>query len=197
MKADPSETFIAVESISSTLARFAAKMACAALESAGRPVNLVEMPDLPGETPLRDRTAGMIGQVIRPILNRRAVVLTPGPGTLLALRRATGRFTIDDDRIADRWATDVGEPNLTILIDIDPVEMDMADTAALAFFDKARAELLSAAGHHRDTWVALSGAGRRGPLADEVGRAVIRLLHSQTVRWPLEHGWRHIRAAGV
>lgn len=197
MKADPAETFIAVESVSATLAKFAARCACAALESAGRQVDLVVMPEMTEGTPLRGRTAGMISRVIRPLLNRRAVVLTPGPATLLALRRASGQFTDDDQHIAERWDNDIGEPNLTLLIDIDPAAMDLHDPQVLKFFGAARDDLIGMAGRHRESWVALPGHARRGALADDVARQVIQLLQGQTLRWPLVHGWRPIHSGGA
>ena len=134
-----------------------------------------------------------VGEVIRPALERGAVVITDRyVDSSLAYQGAGRSLEPTEVRRLSQWATDGLVPDLTVLLDIDPViglqratgPGDRLEAEELAFHQRVRQAFLDLARQGRDRYLVIdvTSAG-----ADEVhGRLVDRVL-SRLLDLPSSH----------
>lgn len=134
-----------------------------------------------------------VGEVIRPALERGAVVITDRyVDSSLAYQGAGRALEPAEVRRLSQWATDGLVPDLTVLLDIDPViglqratgPGDRLEAEELAFHQRVRQAFLDLARQGRDRYLVIDVTSAR---ADEVhGRLLDRVL-SRLLDLPSSH----------
>ena len=123
-------------------------------------------------------------EVVRPALARGAVVVCDRYVDSMVAYQGAGRVLdpAEVERIA-RWATDDLRPDLTVLLDLAPVEglgglsePDRLESAGLDLHDRARAFFLALAERDPDRHLVLPARRSREELATAIGDRVERLL---------------------
>ena len=110
-----------------------------------------------------------VAEVIRPALQRGAVVITDRFVDSSLAYQGAGRDLDDQEvRRLSRWATDGLLPDLTVLLDLDPVSGlqratgpgDRFESERLEFHTKVRAAFLELARHGRNRYLVVDVSGR-------------------------------------
>jgi dTMP kinase len=153
-------------------------------------------------TDMRPRTEAMlyaadraqhVGEVIRPALERGAVVITDRyVDSSLAYQGAGRELDAAEVRHLSQWATDALSPDLTVLLDIDPEiglrratgPGDRLEDEALAFHQRVREAFLAIARHGRDRYLVID-VGRTD--ADEVHARLLDRVLTRLLDLPSSH----------
>jgi dTMP kinase len=144
-----------------------------------------------------------VGEVIRPALERGAVVITDRYVDSSLAYQGGGR-TLDQAEVRrlSRWATDGLAPDLTVLLDIDPEiglrrstgPGDRLESEALAFHQRVRAAFLDIARHGRDRYLVIDVTNAP---ADEVQGVLLDRVLSRLLDLPSTHSALTIPLARV
>lgn len=145
-----------------------------------------------------------VDTVVRPALDAGEVVLSDRyVDSSLAYQGAGRALPTDEVRRLSRWATDGLEPDLTVLLDIDPTlglvraggrsTADRLEGESVEFHQRVRTAFRMLAEANPDRYVVLDGSGDPDELAGSVARAVDRVLAAHR-RGPVER--LRARAAG-
>ena len=164
----------------------------------------------PANTEMSPRTEAMlyaadraqhVGEVIRPALERGAIVITDRYVDSSIAYQGGGRtLELAEIRRLSQWATDGLSPDLTVLLDIDPEvglrrttgPGDRLESETLAFHQRVRAAFLDLARHGRDRYLVIDVSETdadavHGVLLDRVLSRVLDLPSSHAVlTMPLE-----------
>ena len=164
----------------------------------------------PANTEMSPRTEAMlyaadraqhVGEVIRPALERGAVVITDRyVDSSLAYQGGGRTLELAEIRRLSQWATDGLSPDLTVLLDIDPEvglrratgPGDRLESETLAFHQRVRAAFLDLARHGRDRYLVVDVSETdadavHGLLLDRVVSRLLDLPSSHAVlTMPLE-----------
>ena len=134
-----------------------------------------------------------VGEVIRPALERGAVVITDRyVDSSLAYQGAGRELDPAEVRRLSQWATDGLSPDLTVLLDIDPEvglrratgPGDRLEAEALVFHQRVREAFLTIARHGRDRYLVLDVASLD---ADEVHARLLDRVLSRLLDLPSTH----------
>lgn len=130
--------------------------------------------------------AQLVGEVIRPALERGAVVICDRFADSTLAYQGGGRgLSIDDLRSIQRLATGGLTPTLRILVDV-PVEVGLRrrfgveaevnrlDVAGVEFHERVRAAYLAMAAEHEATWTVVDGSESVDVVEERIVQAVIR-----------------------
>lgn len=128
--------------------------------------------------------------VVRPALARGAVVVCDRyVDSMLAYQGAGRVLELAEVEQVARWATEGLQPQLTVLLDVDPrqavqikVGHDRVEAAGATFHDRARAYFLALAARDPDHYLVLAARRSRDELADEVWDRVQRVLSDPSGR---------------
>ena len=164
----------------------------------------------PANTEMAARTEAMlyaadraqhVAQVIRPALERGAIVITDRyVDSSLAYQGGGRDLDVAEIRRLSQWATDGLSPDLTVLLDIDPEvglrrttgPGDRLESEALAFHQRVRSAFLDLARHGRDRYLVVDVSQTdaetvHGMLLDRVLSRLVDLPSSHAVlTMPLE-----------
>ncbi|MCW2681869.1 MAG: dTMP kinase, partial [Frankiales bacterium] len=125
-----------------------------------------------------------VAQVVRPALERGAVVVTDRyVDSSLAYQGAGRELEVDDVRKLSAWATGGLRPDLVVLLDVDPV-VGLARAGAGAGLDRIEAESLAFHARVRQGFLDLAGADQDRYLvvpADQPAAAVHELVRRRLV----------------
>lgn len=122
-----------------------------------------------------------VATVVRPALRRGAVVLTDRyRDSSIAYQGAGRELSVDEVRELSEWATDGLVPDLTVLLDVDPVvglqrasgETDRLEAEPLQFHTRVRAHFLALAAAEPDRYVVLDASQPVDEVASAVAAAV-------------------------
>ncbi|WP_375431069.1 dTMP kinase [uncultured Friedmanniella sp.] len=130
--------------------------------------------------------------VVRPALERGAVVVCDRyVDSMLAYQGAGRVLEVAEVEQVARWATEDLQPQLTVLLDVDPrqavqvkAEHDRLEAAGASFHDRARAYFLDLADRDPGRYLVLAARRDRDELAEEVWRRVQPLLSDPSGRLP-------------
>lgn len=131
-----------------------------------------------------------VATVIRPALARGDVVLCDRYMDSSIAYQGAGRGLGDDPAWLSTWATEALLPDLTVLLDIEPlrgltrasqrgVVADRIEREGLDFHDRVRASFLDQAGRHPNRYLVLDAERSAETLADLI-EARVRLLLNPT-----------------
>ena len=134
-----------------------------------------------------------VGQVIRPALERGAVVITDRyVDSSLAYQGGGRELDAAEVRRLSQWATDGLSPDLTVLLDLDPEvglrratgPGDRLEDEALAFHQRVREAFLAIARHGRDRYLVIDVSEVD---ADEVHARLLDRVLSRLLDLPTTH----------
>jgi dTMP kinase len=130
-----------------------------------------------------------VAEVVRPALERGAIVITDRYIDSSLAYQAGGRDLEDADvRFLSTWATDALSPDLTVLLDIDPVvglqratgPGDRLESEALEFHRRVRVAFRSLASHDRSRYLVLDASQPADAVQKAVLERVTTMLPSPT-----------------
>ncbi|WP_316932705.1 dTMP kinase [Flaviflexus equikiangi] len=122
--------------------------------------------------------------VIRPALDRGATVITDRfIDSSVAYQGAARALGVDEIRELNNWAVNGLKPELTILLDLDPVigaarvgtEKDRLESAGDAFHQRVRQTFLSMADAEPERFTVIDASGQIAAIAAEIRAAYERL----------------------
>lgn len=125
-----------------------------------------------------------IATVVRPALDRGATVITDRyMDSSIAYQGAARGLGMDTIGDLNRWAVDGLMPDLTFLLDLDPVigatrigaAKDRLESAGDAFHAQVRQTFLDLAGREPDRFVIIDASGSPEQISEEIGMAYGRL----------------------
>ena len=134
-----------------------------------------------------------VGEVIRPALERGAVVITDRyVDSSLAYQGGGRELDAAEVRRLSQWATDGLSPDLTVLLDIDPEvglrratgPGDRLEDEELAFHQRVREAFLAIARHGRDRYLIVDVSAEG---ADEVHARLLDRVLSRSLDLPTSH----------
>jgi len=134
-----------------------------------------------------------VGEVIRPALERGAVVITDRyVDSSLAYQGGGRELDVAEVRRLSQWATDGLSPDLTVLLDIDPEvglrratgPGDRLEDEELAFHQRVREAFLAIARHGRDRYLIVDVSAEG---ADEVHARLLDRVLSRSLDLPTSH----------
>ncbi len=128
-----------------------------------------------------------VDTLVRPALRRGAVVLTDRyMDSSIAYQGAGRELSVDEIRNLSEWATDGLLPDLTVLLDVDPVtglqraagETDRLEAEPLQFHNRVRQHFLALAASDPNRYVVLDAARP----ADEIAEAAYAAVSARVAR---------------
>ena len=123
-----------------------------------------------------------VDALVRPALRRGAVVLTDRyMDSSIAYQGAGRELSVDEIRKLSEWATDELLPDLTVLLDVDPVtglqraagETDRLEAEPLQFHNRVRQHFLALAAAEPNRYVVLDAAQPVTEIAEAAHAAVL------------------------
>jgi len=123
-----------------------------------------------------------VDTLVRPALRRGAVVLTDRyMDSSIAYQGAGRELSVDEIRKLSEWATDELLPDLTVLLDVDPVtglqraagETDRLEAEPLQFHNRVRQHFLALAAAEPNRYVVLDAAQPVTEIAEAAHAAVL------------------------
>jgi dTMP kinase len=129
-----------------------------------------------------------VDAVVRPALDRGSVVLTDRyVDSSLAYQGAGRPLAYDEVARVNAWATDGLLPDLTVLLDLDPVDglrragatPDRLESEPLAFHQRVRAQFRALAAADPARYLVVDATAEVGDVAGRVADAVLALLEGR------------------
>jgi dTMP kinase len=134
-----------------------------------------------------------VDAVVRPALEAGSVVLTDRyVDSSLAYQGAGRPLAYDDVARVNAWATDGLLPDLTVLLDLDPVDglhragatPDRLESEPVAFHERVRTQFLALAAAEPARYLVVDATAEVGDVAGRVADAVLALLADRAAAGP-------------